>query len=300
MATSRDDFVIAIRSAFLKKGNQQRFSLIALIFFSIALIALSRFNFPAINYLKISLNEIIYRASFVVSIPEQQIQNASIALNKHFKLYKDLEITKKKIKQLEYEKYNSNYLTSENKRLRKLIDEYIIKSDELVAKVLLDKNSPFLKSIIVNKGSKDDVKLGMAVLDDQYLIGKIVEVNYSTSRALLVSDLNSKIPISVEPGNLLSILSGTGKDFGKIQYTQEDFNFQESDIVYTSGSGGIFKSGIPIGKIKIDNNKNIKVKFFSNLSQITFVKLVAFEKGEIKWAFKLKHLYLKNFLHLFL
>jgi len=282
MATSRDDFVIAIRSAFLKKGNQQRFSLIALIFFSIALIALSRFNFPAINYLKISLNEIIYRASFVVSIPEQQIQNASIALNKHFKLYKDLEITKKKIKQLEYEKYNSNYLTSENKRLRKLIDEYIIKSDELVAKVLLDKNSPFLKSIIVNKGSKDDVKLGMAVLDDQYLIGKIVEVNYSTSRALLVSDLNSKIPISVEPGNLLSILSGTGKDFGKIQYTQEDFNFQESDIVYTSGSGGIFKSGIPIGKIKIDNNKNIKVKFFSNLSQITFVKLVSFEKGEIK------------------
>tara|TARA_Y100000590_G_scaffold364129_1_gene422221 strand:- start:6790 stop:7635 length:846 start_codon:yes stop_codon:yes gene_type:complete len=279
MATSRDDFVIAIRSAFLKKGNQQRFSLIALIFFSIALIALSRFNFPAINYLKISLNEIIYRASFVVSIPEQQIQNVSIALNKHIKLYKDLELTKKKIKQLEYEKYNSNYLKAENKRLRKLIDEYIIKSDELVAKVLLDKNSPFLKSIIVNKGSKDDVKLGMAVLDNQYLVGKIVEVNYSTSRALLVSDLNSKIPISVEPGNLLSILSGTGKDFGKIQYTQQDFNFQESDIVYTSGSGGIFKSGIPIGKIKIDNNKNIKVKFFSNLSQITFVKLVSFEKG---------------------
>ncbi len=295
MATSRDDFVIAIRSAFLKKGNQQRFSLIALIFFSIALIALSRFNFPAINYLKISLNEIIYRASFVVSIPEQQIQNVSIALNKHIKLYKDLELTKKKIKQLEYEKYNSNYLKAENKRLRKLIDEYIIKSDELVAKVLLDKNSPFLKSIIVNKGSKDDVKLGMAVLDNQYLVGKIVEVNYSTSRALLVSDLNSKIPISIEPGNLLSILSGTGKDFGKIQYTQQDFNFQESDIVYTSGSGGIFKSGIPIGKIKIDTNKNIKVKFFSNLSQITFVKLVSFEKGEIKWAFKLKNLYLKSF-----
>ena len=295
MATSRDDFVIAIRSAFLKKGNQQRFSLIALIFFSIALIALSRFNFPAINYLKISLNEIIYRASFVVSIPEQQIQNASTALNKHIKLYKDLELTKKKIKQLEYEKYNSNYLNAENKRLRKLIDEYIIKSDELVAKVLLDKNSPFLKSIIVNKGSKDDVKLGMAVLDNQYLVGKIVEVNYSTSRALLVSDLNSKIPISIEPGNLLSILSGTGKDFGKIQYTQQDFNFQESDIVYTSGSGGIFKSGIPIGKIKIDTNKNIKVKFFSNLSQITFVKLVSFEKGEIKWAFKLKNHFLKKF-----
>ena len=135
MATSRDDFVIAIRSAFLKRGNQQRFSLIVLIFFSIFLIALSRFNLPAINYLKISLNEIIYRSSFIVSIPEQQLQNASIALNKHFKLYEDLEITKKKLKQSEFEKYNSNYLIGENKRLRKLIDEYIIQSDELVAKV---------------------------------------------------------------------------------------------------------------------------------------------------------------------
>jgi len=282
MATSRDDFVIAIRSAFLKKGNQQRFSLIVLIFFSISLIVLSRFNVPAINYLKVSLNEIIYRASFVVSIPEQQIQNASIALEKHFKLYEDLKITKKRIKELEFEKYNSNYLSAENTRLRKLIDEYIVQSDELVAKVLLDKNSPFLKSIIVNKGSKDGVKLGMAVLDNQYLIGKIVEVNYSTSRALLVSDLNSKIPISVEPGNLLSILSGTGKSYGKIQYTQQDFIFQESNVVYTSGSGGIFKSGIPIGKIKIESNENIRVNFFSNLSQITFVKLISFEKEEIK------------------
>ncbi len=295
MATSRDDFVIAIRSAFLKKGNQQRFSLIVLIFFSISLIALSRFNVPAINYLKVSLNEIIYRASFVVSIPEQQIQNASIALEKHFKLYEDLKITKKRIKELEFEKYNSNYLSAENTRLRKLIDEYIVQSDELVAKVLLDKNSPFLKSIIVNKGSKDGVKLGMAVLDNQYLIGKIVEVNYSTSRALLVSDLNSKIPISVEPGNLLSILSGTGKSYGKIQYTQQDFIFQESNVVYTSGSGGIFKSGIPIGKIKIESNENIRVNFFSNLSQITFVKLISFEKEEIKWVFRLKNHFLENF-----
>ena len=282
MATSRDDFVIAIRSAFLKKGNQQRFSLIVLIFFSISLIVLSRLNVPAINYLKVSLNEIIYRASFVVSIPEQQLQNASIALKNHFKLYEDLKITKKKIKELEFEKYNSNYLSAENTRLRKLIDEYIVQSDELVAKVLLDKNSPFLKSIIVNKGSKDGVKLGMAVLDNQYLIGKIVEVNYSTSRAWLVSDLNSKIPISVEPGNFLSILSGTGKSYGKIQYTQQDFNFQESNVVYTSGSGGIFKSGIPIGKVKIESNENIRVNFFSNLSQITFVKLISFEKEEIE------------------
>ena len=72
MATGRDDFVIAVRSAFLKKGAQQRFSLVALIFFSVILILLTKFNFIGINYLKIGLNEIIYRTAFIISLPEKQ------------------------------------------------------------------------------------------------------------------------------------------------------------------------------------------------------------------------------------
>ena len=73
MATSRDDFVIAIRSAFLKKGNKQRFSLIGLIFFSIGLILFSKISLPFTNYLNIVLNEIVYRSSFIVSFPEKKL-----------------------------------------------------------------------------------------------------------------------------------------------------------------------------------------------------------------------------------
>ena len=69
MEPSRDDFIIAIRSAFLKKGTRQRFSLFALLFFSLVLIVLGKFNFSAVNYLKIGINEIVYRTSFVASIP---------------------------------------------------------------------------------------------------------------------------------------------------------------------------------------------------------------------------------------
>ena len=58
----------------------------------------------------------------------------------------------------------------------------------------------------------------MAVLDGEFLVGKVVEVNYLTSRILLLSDLNSKIPVSIEPGGVQSILSGTGGDYGKLQY----------------------------------------------------------------------------------
>ena len=281
MATNREDFVIAIRSAFLKKGNKQRFSLIGLIFFSIALIILGKINLPAINYLKISLNEIVYRSSFIVSIPEKKIQESIKIINDHYLVYEDYRATKKKLKdlQLQSKKYEIEFIIQENLRLRKLIDEYIYNSEELIAKVLIDKKSPFLRSIIVNKGTKDKVELGMAVLDGSYLIGKIVETNYSTSRALLISDLNSKIPVTIEPGNIQSILSGTGKSDGKIQYLQHEGLIEKISIVYTSGSGGLFKSGIPIGKInKFAAKDENFVKFFSNLSQLTFVKLVSFKK----------------------
>ena len=281
MATSRDDFVIAIRSAFIKKGNKQRFSLIGLIFFSIGLIFLSKINFTAINYLKISLNEIVYRSSFIVSIPEKKIQDLTNVIQNHYSVYRDYNESKKKLIQLESEKIVNNYLVEENKRLKLLIDEYVYNSEELIAKVLLDKKSPFLRSIIVNKGSKDNIILGMAVLDGSYLIGKIVEVNYSTSRVLLISDLNSKIPVIIEPGNIKSILSGTGKEHGEIEYLEKEIDIKDKSTVYTSGSGMIFKAGIPIGiynKGNLDFENNIK--FFSKLSQLTFVTVVSFKEEE--------------------
>jgi len=278
MATSRDDFVIAIRSAFLKKGNKQRFSLIGLIFFSIGLLILSKFNLPVTNYLKIVLNEIVYRSSFIVSVPEKKIQNFSNKVKDHYSVYNKYLLVKEKLNLLQSKKYETQFLEEENKRLKKIIDEHIYNSKEMVAKVLIDKNSPFLKSIIVNKGSKDNVKLGMAVLDGNYLVGKIVEVNYSTARALLVSDLNSKIPVGIEPGNIQSILSGTGKQNGRIEYLKSEVFIENESIVYTSGSGELFKPGIPIGIYNKKNTEEQTVTFFSKLSQLVFVKLVSFEE----------------------
>ncbi len=283
MAASRDDFIIAIRSAFLKKSNKQRFSLIGLIFFSLGLLIINKINLPFNNYLNIGLNEIVYRSSFIISIPEKQIIDLSNKINSHYRVYNDYLKVKEELNTLKSEKYETMFLKAENERLKKTIDEYIYNSDELIAKVLIDKQSPFLKSIIVNKGSKDNIKLGMAVLDSSYLVGKIVEVNYSTSRALLVSDLNSKIPVSIEPGNIQSILSGTGKQTGKIEYLETEIIIEDNSVVYTSGSGGIFKSGIPIGLYKKENLNTAeeeKVTFFSKLSQLTFVKLVSFEEAE--------------------
>ena len=275
MEPSRDDFIIAIRSAFLKKDTKQRFSLFALLFSSIFLIVLGKFNFIAINYLKITINEVVYRTSFVVSIPEKYITYSYRAIEKHIKLYKDYNFQKEELEKLKSEKYEVKFLEAENKRLKKVLNDINYSSELVIAKVIIDKKSPFLRSIIINKGSKNNIKKGMSVLSDSYLIGKVVEVNYMTSRVLLLSDLNSKIPVTIEPGSIQSILSGDGENLGNIQYTKDNLPIADGSIIYTSGTGGLLKSGIPIGKIEQNENQN-SVNFFIDFSQLRYVKVSSY------------------------
>ena len=273
MEPSRDDFIIAIRSAFLKKGTKQRFSLLGLLFFSILLIVLSKFNFTAINYLKLGINEVVFRTSFIVSLPEKYISYSFRAIEKHIKFYENYNSTKEQLEKLKSKKYNVEFLEGENKRLKKVLEDISYSSNAKIAKVLIDHQSPFLRSIIINKGSKDEVKKGMAVLHGYYLIGKVVEVNYITSRVLLLSDLNSKIPIVVEPSSVHSIMSGNGKKSGIIQYTKNNIPLKNGSVLYTSGTGSLFKPGIPIGKINnIEDISN--VDFFVDLSQLRFVRIL--------------------------
>ena len=283
MESSRDDYVIAIRSAFLKKGTQQRFSLLGLIFFSIIFLILGSLNFKAIDYVKIGIKEVVYRSSFIVSLPETFLKKNYLIIKNHFELYDQNKINKKELEFLKAKDLSNKFIISENKRLKIIVEDYFAKKDEIFAKVISDKQSPFLRSIIVNRGSKHNIKLGMSVLDETYLIGKIVEVNYLSSRVLLLSDLNSKIPVSVEPAGILSILSGSGEDFGVIQYTKNESKIDINSLVYTSGSGGLFKAGIPVGKIKEkDSNKKIVVDFFSDFSQLSFVKITSFVNTDIE------------------
>jgi len=276
MATGRDDFVIAIRSAFLKKKDKQKFSLISLIFLSLLIIFLSNLNLKLIKDIRVGINEVIYRSSYFVSIPENKLEEFKIKLKEHLALYKDYKNIKNELDDLKQNNLSVDYLKLENEKLRRLINENI-SSNEILAKVIIDKESPFFKSIIINKGSKDKVKLGMAIMDENYLVGQIIEVNFTSSRALLLTDLNSKIPVIVQPPNFQAVASGTGKHYGIIEYTKDDIkeDLNKKDrIVYTSGQAGLFKPGIPIGQIL--KNSNNQIKFFSDFSQLDYVKIVKF------------------------
>ena len=287
MASSRDDFIIAIRSAFLKKSTQQKFSLLTLVVVSIFIITLSSFDFKAVRYLKIGISELVYRSSFVVSIPENFIKNTYaeiIDYSTYFKKFKDNEI---ELNELKSKNISSEITQYENKELKELINDYVSSSDKILAKIIVDHDSPFLKSIIINKGSKDNLKIGTNIYDQSYLVGRVIEVNYKTSRVLLLSDLNSNVPVTIAPQNIQAIISGNGDDGAEIKYVREGISeeFSEQSIVYTSGTGAIFKSGIPIGKVKITENelsKRFNVKFYSDFSQLKYVFAEVISKKDIE------------------
>ena len=287
MASSRDDFIIAIRSAFLKKSTQQKFSLLTLVFISIFIILLSSLEFKAVRYLKIAINELVYRSAFVVSIPENFIKNTFIEVSDYTTFFNDYRNNKEELSELKSRNISSEIIQFENKELKELINDYVSSSDKILAKIIVDQDSPFLKSIIINKGSKDNIKIGTNIYDQSFLVGRVIEVNYKTARVLLLSDLNSNVPVSIAPQNIQAIITGSGDNYGEIKYIKAgvDNKFNEKSIVYTSGTGALFKSGIPIGRIIINKNneeKNkFKVEFYSNFSQLKYVFAEVISKKKV-------------------
>jgi rod shape-determining protein MreC len=192
MASSRDDFVIAIRSAFLKKNTKQNFSLLTLVFLSIFIIILSVFNFKVVQNLRSVINEIVFRSSFVVSLPENFLINSFAKIKEYSNFYDEYKENKTELEILKSKEISNEIIISENNELKELIEDYKFSSNKILAKVIVDHDSPFLKTIIINKGSFDKIKIGTNIYDKNYLVGRVIEVNFKSSRVLLLSDYSRK------------------------------------------------------------------------------------------------------------
>ena len=289
MASSRDDFIIAIRSAFLKKSTQQKFSLLTLASISIFIIVLSSLDFKAVRYLKVAISEIVYRSSFVVSIPENIAKSTFTEVVEYTTFFNSFKKNRMELESLKSDYVSNEIIQYENKELKELINDYVSSSDKILAKIIVDHDSPFLKSIIINKGSKDNIKIGTNVYDQSYLVGRVIEVNYKTSRVLLLSDLNSNVPVTIAPQNIQAIVTGSGSDYGQIKYIKSGLteDLVDESIVYTSGTGAIFKSGVPIGILQTFKENSVneyKVEFYSDFSQLKYVFVEIVTKKEISQA----------------
>tara|TARA_Y100000768_G_scaffold45_1_gene44 strand:+ start:1317 stop:2165 length:849 start_codon:yes stop_codon:yes gene_type:complete len=272
MSSSRDDFSIAFRSALLQRGAAQKFSLVSLIIIATIIFFLDVYGFNFMKPIRSIINDGIYRVSLVASSPSRFLPSVTEGVTNLFKIKSENARLKEELEIYKKKELNLEYLSNQNKNLKKILDSeesYLGKENIILSKVLIDKNSPYLKSIIINKGSSAGILKGMPVLDKEYLIGRIVEINYLSSRVLLLNDLNSRVPVTFGEEGVQAILKGNGGSRPSLEYLPEEYVVESGIDVFTSGKDGIFPSGSPIGT----TDENGEVKLFSESSQLSFVKV---------------------------
>ena len=272
MSSSRDDFSIAFRSALLQRGAAQKFSLVSLIIIATIIFFLDVYGFNFMKPIRSIINDGIYRVSLVASSPSRFLPSVTEGVTNLFKIKSENARLKEELEIYKKKELNLEYLSNQNKNLKKILDSeesYLGKENIILSKVLIDKNSPYLKSIIINKGSSAGILKGMPVMDKEYLIGRIVEINYLSSRVLLLNDLNSRVPVTFGEEGIQAILKGNGGSRPSLEYLPEEYVVESGIDVFTSGKDGIFPSGSPIGT----TDENGEVKLFSESSQLSFVKV---------------------------
>ena len=269
MSVSRDDFSIAFRSALLQRGGAQKFSVLSLILLALIIFFLDVYGVKFTKPVRGFINDVVYRVTFLASAPTRFFPEIGKDFSNFLNVKEENERLKAEIEKYKLLELNVEFLKDENKNLQKILEtEYFNQnlSNIILAKVLVDKNSPFLKSIIINKGTSTGILKGMPVTKDNYLVGRIVETNYLSSRVLLLNDLNSRIPVTLNQG-AQAILSGVGTSKPVLEYLPEDFEITEGINIFASGKDGIFTPGTPIGK----TNNESEVELFIDPNQLSFV-----------------------------
>jgi len=166
-------------------------------------------------------------------------------------------------------------LEAENKSLRDLLN---VKLDPqyktITARILADTGNAFVKSVLVSAGTNDGVKKGQAVMAGEGLIGRVIEAGETTSRVLLITDINSRVPVLVEDTRQHAILAGHNKEITKLLHLTQDSEVKAGARIITSGHGGLFPHGLIIGKIEKDEKADISVKPFTDFNKIVHVRIL--------------------------
>jgi rod shape-determining protein MreC len=170
-------------------------------------------------------------------------------------------------------------LQAENKSLKDLLNVMPEPSQSYItARVIGDSGSPFVKSLLLTAGSQDGIEDGQAVLGGQGMIGRVIETGRKASRILLLNDINSRVPVVILGSNVKAILAGNNENILDLEHVPPDTLIKSNDAVTTSGHGGLFPQGLPIGQIVKKEDGTLGVRLYSDPASVSYVQIV--EKPE--------------------
>ena len=206
----------------------------------------------------------------------------------YFYDFKDIRAENKRLREenrkLVIKSSRAASLEVENRLLAKLLNYIPPKeANYTTAKVVAEEGNAFSRALIIYTAGNDKIRKGQIALSDNGVIGRIEKVGSAYSKVLLITDINSKIPVVAERTRVRAILSGDNTLNPKLIFTPLEAEIAVGDKIVTSGVAGIFPSGLPIGKvISIDKN-NIQVKTFSNLDKIEYVRIVDYHLADVSY-----------------
>ena len=147
----------------------------------------------------------------------------------------------------------------------------------ITGRIISYSDSAFARSILINVGSKNGARLGQAVMSSFALVGVLVEVTDEYSRVLLITDLNSQIPVKIQNNGVSGILIGDNSRTAKLFFLPQESVLAEGQVVTTSGRGGILPPDLPIGLVKKTEGLKLVVEPFDDWARSGYVRVLNYK-----------------------
>ena len=262
------------------KSLAHRFSFVLLLLAAIALMMLTRIDAVVVDDVRARVTDAVSPVLEAISQPAATV--ADVVENVHE--LTDLRAENARLRAdnrslLQYQEI-AYRLEAENISLRALMNYRPDYSHRfLTARVIADGAGAFVRSLALNEGMQAGIESGQAVLGGSGLAGRVVQAGERSSRVLLITDFNARVPVILERSRDRAILAGDNTDRPHLLYLSEEASIALGDRIVTSGHGGLFPPGLPIGTVAGVEDGLIKVQPFEDLDRLEFVRVVGFDRS---------------------
>lgn len=203
------------------------------------------------------------------------LQETASRLGRFWNLYRNHSELVKRLAELEQKQVEFEELAKENTRLRELLQfKKGIPAKTIASRVIGRDPAPWRRTILIDKGLVHGIKKRMAVVSAQGLVGRIVEVAPLSARAILVLDPESRVSALFQESRDLGIAEGDGSSWLRVSHIDRDSTVKVGDQVLSSGLGGVYPKGIPIGRVEMIGSEKGSLELFATVRPfVNFSKL---------------------------
>lgn len=239
------------------------------------LFLLWRIEGPRAEALRARVTDQVTPALQWVSAPLTWATKVSSDFQSYARLYEQNQQLRDELRQMKAWKEAALQLEQKNARL---LDLNKVRLDPkltyLTGVVLADSGSPFRQSVLINAGARDGIRDGWAAMDGIGLVGRIAGVGDKTARVLLLTDLSSRVPVTLQPSGQKAILSGDNSALPPLDFVEDPSTLAAGDLVVSAGDGGIFPAGLVVGKVVLTEDKRLRVRLEADMARLEFLRVL--------------------------